>query len=578
MTQASFQIVAIRQHIRPFVAAYVQLLVLVFVSSVGAQVTEGKVYRETSTPEVYLISAGKKIWVPTPAALFAMGFNWSNVVVVPDGTLNAYPRFNIPSCSLTPGSLVFPPEGKAYPLAVVPGAVKAMSRGKGIQLVELYGWLRGVGPCTGDPDFHYELELDTDWALAQGIDLHKILRVGNVVGGGAVGLMLPGFHPRHSVSLPTIHIELNSWEWGDSDGTNDGRTKPPDWTFVGNCDVPATWPFDQLQPTPGQKLEPMGGDIAQRGPYVRVAGSLITDSPHDVQSRPNTSLSRWFAITDSDLAEWEGSVPDWQPGADSKSPDHYARWTEMHPPDLIQVQAPKEPRVTVRAVALAARKGMFGWSTSCEEVDFDIFPEASRPPNSRIKYEELPGPEIFWPSGKDDNNGSWVTSFDDHVHVKARVCGSGLWGSPGRFKAIYRVWWEPLPTTVALDPHQFSGQILAFTLLEMLPPYVPGSHIAINRTATVTVKNTGPADWNGAYAANVKVTTSGSNCKNSVTFNSQERKNVASGSTATFNLPFGCGAVGTCSVTVQMEITGWAFGNSITKTTECPQPQPGDHN
>jgi hypothetical protein len=33
---------------------------------------------------------------------------------------------------------------------------------------------------------------------------------------------------------------------------------------------------------------------------------------------------------------------------------HRARWTEMHPPDLIEVRPFKEPRITTRAVALAA--------------------------------------------------------------------------------------------------------------------------------------------------------------------------------------------------------------------------------
>jgi hypothetical protein len=72
-------------------------------------------------------------------------------------------------------------------------------------------------------------------------------------------------------------------------------------------------------------------------------------------------------------------------------------------------------------------------------VEFDIFPEAARPANSRINYEERRGPETYWPWGEDSNNGSWITPFDDHVHVKARVCGGGFFGSPGRFKAIYRV-------------------------------------------------------------------------------------------------------------------------------------------
>src|SRR5207245_11732816 len=105
-----------------------QFLTPLFASTARAEVVDGKVYRENSSPEVYLICAGKKVWVPTPYALFAMGFDWSSVTVLADGALNAFPRVNIPSLSLTPGSLVFPPDqDKYFPLAVVPGAVKAMS-------------------------------------------------------------------------------------------------------------------------------------------------------------------------------------------------------------------------------------------------------------------------------------------------------------------------------------------------------------------------------------------------------------------------------------------------------------------
>jgi hypothetical protein len=191
----------------------------------------------------------------------------------------------------------------------------------------------------------------------------------------------------------------------------------------------------------------MNWDIARRGPYVRIAGSLITDSPHDVQHRPGTIFSRYFAITTEAAYEWEGSVPDWHPGLASNSPEHFARWTEIHPPNLIEVLDWKEPLITVRAVALAARVGALpaGISNSCEEVEFDIFPEAVRPANAQIAYEELRGPETYFPWGENADNGSWITVFNDHIHVKARVCGGAVGGSPGRFKAIYRVWWQPSP-------------------------------------------------------------------------------------------------------------------------------------
>jgi hypothetical protein len=87
-----------------------------------------------------------------------------------------------------------------------------------------------------------------------------------------------------------------------------------------------------------------------------------------------------------------------------------------------------------------------GLSNSCEEVEFDIYPEASRPSISwQIAYEELRGPEIYFPWGENADNGSWISVFDKYIRVKARVCGGDIGGSPGRFKAIYRVWWQEPP-------------------------------------------------------------------------------------------------------------------------------------
>ena len=134
------------------------------------------------------------------------------------------------------------------------------------------------------------------------------------------------------------------------------------------------------------------------------------------------------------------------------------------------------------------------------------------------------------------------------------------------FKAVYLLWWEegttPRPRPTLVDPHQYNAQILVFTLPETLP-FDPHSRTPMNRTATVTVKNTGPVEWN---EATVKVSlTSG----NSVTWPRPLSKNVPSGSTATFDLLFGCSKAGSCSVKVQMESHGVTFGNSMTEDTEC---------
>src|SRR5204862_6422372 len=72
-------------------------------------IEEKKVYKECSKPEIFLIYKGRKIYIPTQDALYAMWYQWSDVNVVPDGALDNYPRYNIESASLTPSSLVFPP-------------------------------------------------------------------------------------------------------------------------------------------------------------------------------------------------------------------------------------------------------------------------------------------------------------------------------------------------------------------------------------------------------------------------------------------------------------------------------------
>jgi len=93
----------------------------------------------------------------------------------------------------------------------------------------------------------------------------------------------------------------------------------------------------------------------------------------------------------------------------------------------------------------------------------------------------LRGPEIHFPWGEDNDNGSWITPFDDHIRVRAKVCGGALGGSPGRFKAIYRVWWKVVPPGEArrtgsfvtsdrdeiqyvIEPHAVSSDIVEFQL------------------------------------------------------------------------------------------------------------------
>lgn len=49
--------------------------------------SDGILYRENSRPEVYVIYGRAKFWIPNPDVFNAMGFSWSSVRVVPDGSL-----------------------------------------------------------------------------------------------------------------------------------------------------------------------------------------------------------------------------------------------------------------------------------------------------------------------------------------------------------------------------------------------------------------------------------------------------------------------------------------------------------
>jgi hypothetical protein len=47
----------------------------------------GMVVRETNSGRVYIVSRGKKVYVPTPQLFIEMGYKWDNITVLPDGTL-----------------------------------------------------------------------------------------------------------------------------------------------------------------------------------------------------------------------------------------------------------------------------------------------------------------------------------------------------------------------------------------------------------------------------------------------------------------------------------------------------------
>jgi hypothetical protein len=404
-------------------------------------IVDGKLYKEASRVEVYQVLDGKKIHIPTPDALRVMGYTFADVTPVVDGALVNKNLFQFASASATPGSLVFPIRDPYAPILGVPGSTRFKSQGLDSYVAELRGWLwwtERLDGCDGEGDLKYGLEVDSDWALSQGIDLHRILWVGNMgPSGGGIGE--PGGTSRALVVRPLISMELNAYTWH---GVNtDNALRPAGWDTQKDCgNGTFYYPFDPDLPALNARALPdIGAFPAQRGPYVRVAGTLITDNPH---TYTKADLSTWLAYNfgssqGTTQVDWNAAALDWHPGVDPlKDPTHYARWTEVHPPDLIEPATPPANPATLKAIGLAARP------TECQSAILTVKPDIPQPPGATLAWEEIVGPETYWPNGKNAQNGSSVINVGNSIIVNASVCGGGVGKSPGRFKAFYRVWWK----------------------------------------------------------------------------------------------------------------------------------------
>ncbi len=388
---------------------------------------EGKLYREVSRPEVFVLFDGKKIHIPTPDALRLMGYKWEDVTTVFDGALNGLQRFTF-SGSVTPGSVLWPPtkaKAEYAPLRVIPGSTRVPTQGYYSTVGELRGWIRWSENMHCDEgDAKWGLEVDSEWAVRQGINLHDILWVGNARYNGG-GITYPGSTERRTIATPIIQLEINSFTWPYARIYTDPNEKPEDWKFPRDDCNPVNWfPFDPGFPSFLSSIP----DIAAASPtspgvYVRVVGSLLTDNPHAWDpGHP------WYLV-----------ARDWHPGVDPMTDvTHFARWVEMHPPDLVEpvTRDPSLPLAKLAAIGLVATP------TGCEAAILNLAPDEPRPPGTVVGWEELRGPETFFPKGANAQNGSAVTDLGDHIMVAANVCGGGLGGSPGRFKAFYRVWWK----------------------------------------------------------------------------------------------------------------------------------------
>jgi hypothetical protein len=277
------------------------------------------------------------------------------------------------SISQTPGSCVathngnpIPDSHKWYPVSVATSH-RSTYCPRNLQIVELRGWIHAIdtGCNPSDPDWHYALEVDSAWAVSQGIDLNQLFRVGNVYN--------TPFLPSNTgalerlVATPMIDVELWGWKPGD----HPTQKPPADWGFS-NVDTSAgcsdvLWPFNPVHPLAWQ-------DTLKDGQYVRMVGSLVTDSPHESEAGIPTWFCRNFGILCGAQAKLNSLKMNWGEGR-NETADDPARWTEIHPPDLIAIRLDPGHKETLREVAVLAEHCLIGRCAS-QTIDEDIAPPA----------------------------------------------------------------------------------------------------------------------------------------------------------------------------------------------------------
>ena len=193
---------------------------------------EGTLVKEHSRAEVYRITDAAKLHIPSAYAFDALGYKWNDVVHVADGALSEIPTDTWPSHSPTPGSLVWFPDEVYTHLLSLSGSRswRVWDRGP-VRTRELRGWLsvieQGCNPV--DPDWHWKLVLDIEWARRQGIDPNHALRAGNLLTNGIDD---PGSSVRARCGTPQIEVEVVGFpiDWKP----HRNRREPPDWRALGH--------------------------------------------------------------------------------------------------------------------------------------------------------------------------------------------------------------------------------------------------------------------------------------------------------------------------------------------------------
>lgn len=397
--------------------------------------------KEQSKPEVYFICGDAKLWIPSPQEFNAVGFDWNNIQVVPDGALDSYRRHFFSAPVTIKPSDVFFDCGQDFDSITGRWRFNCKSSLSLVRKdVVVAGWLveppyvnnrDDDGNLTphGVEDIYYNIKLDPDFIdrMYGKVGLNSALN----------GAMYPGNPPvpdnrmtfedigpegnRSGVTLNSfilpggstiLHGELNAWHVDNTGGVFTrhfvGRGPAPGgWRLISfENDANVWWPFDVMNPD-------AGSGRLQAGDYVIMKGALWQDGGHETQEQ-----------LDADP---------WHRG----STRGHEGWTEIHPVDwIVRVEGPKPAqRKTTRSVSEIAHENQ------PKPVYFEIMPDFQGRSNTKV-YTVGEIRDLIDARATDIvalSNYS-VVNNETHVVVQGTVNGSAA--NPGRFKATYIVGWR----------------------------------------------------------------------------------------------------------------------------------------
>ena len=329
------------------------------------------------------------------------------------------------------------------------------------QIIELRGWLTFVGPrCyreprsvpiaklnKREPDWHYNLELDPTWLDHLGVkDPNLIVRPGNVI-NSATRVARPGDIDGHETgplatpsafsvtARPIVHVEVASWD----PSRHRGQQPPAGWRAYAlpGCAPEVRWPYDPRNPIPTQT--PL-----KAGQYVRMVGSLVTDDPHvRITEEPAD-----YAASDRDIHGILGGDDAttlavrlfWEQERSNNDPANGSRWSELHPPDLVEV-LPSRPRTEVlRSVLVATPPDLAPGAVFTFDVNLPLPQPAVSGATPRVV--EAIGPDsrprsLRGRSGAPPANRVTITRSGVQLHIA--VARHGTMTTPSAFQAAYRI-------------------------------------------------------------------------------------------------------------------------------------------